>query len=126
MLTLDKERALPDINPITKRTLELFVERVIEYGKNNLEKVILYGSVARNEAGKDSDIDVLVVLKEYTIEHFSNINGISAGVKWDMDFDENAYLQVLTVSEKETQDLSYYGLMKNISRDGVILYDIRQ
>ncbi|GHV36504.1 hypothetical protein FACS1894187_11210 [Synergistales bacterium] len=124
MLVLDEKRALPDMHTVTKKTLEFFVERVIEYAGDNLLKIVLFGSVARNEANKDSDIDVLVVLKERTLEHFSNINGISADVMWDMDFDENAYLEVLTVSEGKTQDLSYYSLMKNISREGVVLYDI--
>lgn len=33
------------------------------YGKENVERIILYGSQARGDAREDSDIDILVVFK---------------------------------------------------------------
>ena len=123
MLALDKRKKLPKLHPVTQKTLTLFTQRVIKQEGENLKKIVLFGSVAREEADKDSDIDVLVVLRERTLDDVTLVCGISADVEWDMGFDENAYLQPVTVSEEDTSGLSYWGLMKNISRDGVALYD---
>ena len=123
MLMLRKEKKPPEMHPVTQEALNLFVRRVAEQEKNNLKKIVLFGSVAREEANDDSDIDVLVVLKEMTLEDRILVCDISADVKWDMGFDENAYLKTLTVSEEETCGLAYWGLMRNVSRDGVVLYD---
>jgi predicted nucleotidyltransferase len=114
------------IHPITQKTLDLFVERVKEHEKENLSQIILFGSVARGEANKDSDIDVLIVLKESSFEKRMKICDLSASVKWDMDFDDNAYLQTITISEEESNGLDYYELMLNTEREGVILYDAKE
>jgi len=123
MLTLDRAKKLPELNAITQKTLALFIQRIIEQEGENLKKIVLFGSVAREEANRNSDIDVLVILKEITQHDFRLVSDIGADVKWDMDYDENAYLQLITVSEEETRNLDYWELMQNISRDGVTLFD---
>ncbi|MCL1875964.1 MAG: nucleotidyltransferase domain-containing protein [Synergistaceae bacterium] len=111
------------MNSITQKTLDLFVERVKKHEGDNLSRIILFGSVARGEANIDSDIDVLFILKECSFEKKREICYISADVEKDMNFDENAYLQALTMSEEESKGLDYYGLMINVNREGVVLYD---
>ena len=123
LLTLDEKNKQPMLHPVTQEALTLFMQRVIEQEGENLKKIVLFGSVARGEANKDSDIDVLVILKEMTLNDFTLVSNISADVLWDMRYDENAYLQAVTVSEEDTCGLNYWGLMQNINRDGVILYD---
>ena len=111
------------MNSITHKTLDLFVDRVKEHEGDNVLKIILFGSVARGDADKDSDIDVLFILKECSFEKKREICYISADVEKDMDFDENAYLQALAMSEEESKGLDFYGLMINVDNEGVILYD---
>ncbi|MCL1940838.1 MAG: nucleotidyltransferase domain-containing protein [Synergistaceae bacterium] len=111
------------MHSITHKTLDLFVDRVKEHEGDNVLKIILFGSVARGDADKDSDIDVLFILKECSFEKKREICYISADVEKDMDFDENAYLQALTMSEEESKGLDFYGLMINVDNEGVILYD---
>jgi predicted nucleotidyltransferase len=118
--------ALPElsveIHPITQKTLDLFVKKVKEHEGDNLSKIILFGSVARGEANEDSDIDVLVILKECNFEKEIAIWSISADVMWDMDFDENAYIQAIPLSEKQSEGFDFYALMQNVNREGVNLY----
>jgi len=114
------------IHSITKKTLDLFVEKVKEYEGDNLLRIILFGSVARGEANKNSDIDVLIILKECPFVKRMKICDISADVEWDMDFNENAYLQTLAMSEEESRGLNFYSLMINVNREGVVLYDSEQ
>lgn len=46
----------------TIRAIEQCKQRLSEYYGDRLSQLILYGSVARNEAHDESDIDLLVVL----------------------------------------------------------------
>jgi predicted nucleotidyltransferase len=113
-----------ELHPVTKDTLDLFIRKIIEYEGNNLLKVILFGSVARGDSQKDSDIDVLVILKKCdSLENRTKIWDISVDVMLEMDYDENAYLQVLPISEEDSKGLNYYGLMFNVDKEGLILYD---
>ncbi|MBS7247979.1 MAG: nucleotidyltransferase domain-containing protein [Candidatus Freyarchaeota archaeon] len=43
--------------------LSLLVERLLERFGSDLVSVVVYGSVARGEARRDSDVDLLIVLK---------------------------------------------------------------
>jgi len=114
------------IHPVTKETIELFIERVKEYEGDNLSKIILFGSVARGEANEDSDIDVLSILKKCSYEHREKIIDIVVDVESDMDYDVNAYLQALTMSEEESKGIHFFDLMNNVNREGVVLYDSGQ
>ena len=111
-----------EIHPITKKALDLFVERVKEHEGDNLLKIILFGSVARGEANEDSDIDVLVILKECNYEKSREISDISVDVMQEMDFDDNAYIQVLPISLESSKGLGFYALMHNVNREGVVFY----
>jgi hypothetical protein len=115
-----------EIHPITQKALDLFVEKVIEHQGDNLLKIILYGSVARGEANEDSDIDVLIILKECPLIIKEEIWDLSSDVMWDMKFDVNAYLQALPISIESSRGLNFYGLMLNVNKEGVILYDTAQ
>ena len=123
LLTLDEKKKQPMLHPVTQEALTLFIQRVTEQEGENLKKIVLFGSVARGEVNKDSDIDVLVILKERTSHDFELVSNISADVSWDMEYDENSYIQAATVSEEDARGLGYWELMQNINRDGVTLYD---
>jgi len=112
-----------EIHPITQKTLDLFVEKVKEHQGDNLSKIILFGSVARGEADEYSDIDVLVILKNRNSKERFEISDISVDVERYMKYDDNAYLQTLTISEEESMGLDFYTLMFYVNKEGVILYD---
>ncbi len=46
---------------IRKKALEEFIQRIKNNYFSKVEKIIVFGSYARGEAGEESDIDVLVV-----------------------------------------------------------------
>ena len=52
------------MNNQLKQILNQYQDYLKHYYKDKLVKVILYGSQARGEAKADSDIDLLIVLKE--------------------------------------------------------------
>lgn len=49
---------------LPQETAAELVNGLLEIFEGNLQQIILYGSVARNEAGEDSDIDIAIILQK--------------------------------------------------------------
>ena len=86
--------------------------------KNRLVSLILYGSYARGEAGEDSDIDVVVVLKgdvipgreiDYMLDTITDL-----GLKY------NTLISIYPVSEDYMQSVRS-PLLLNIHAEGITL-----
>jgi len=54
-----------------------FADRILSRFKDRIEKIILFGSVARGESGTNSDIDVLVVTRQKDIGTMKEICGVA-------------------------------------------------
>jgi len=94
---------------------KLHSELAAIYG-GRLKEVYLYGSYARGQANKDSDIDVAVVLS-------GEVN--RAKERWrvsdlasDISLEENCLLVLFFMSETEEKDKPY-AIHRNIIREGV-------
>jgi predicted nucleotidyltransferase len=92
-------------------------QRLNETLGDNVERIILFGSRARGDAHKDSDYDVLLLVKKRTKELEDQINDIAYDMldrygKLVMIFDFE-----VTVYEKAKID----PLFLNIRREGVVL-----
>ena len=57
-----------------------FVDQVLSRFGDEIEKIIIFGSVARGKFKKNSDIDVLVVTRQKNIEMMKDICGIAYDV----------------------------------------------
>lgn len=85
------------------------------YG-NRLAELILYGSQARGEAGQDSDIDVLVVLKD-SVDDYLEIEQTGEMIsQLSLDFD--ALILCVFVSEKDYKSKNL-PLFENVRREGI-------
>jgi len=78
---------LTDASQHWKRALNAFVEKLRQVYGENLVEIRLYGSRARGDAEEDSDIDVLVILKEYKDfwEELRRIDPIAGAVSLQYD-----------------------------------------
>jgi len=47
-----------------QKAVDEFVRRALERYEDKIEDIVLFGSVARGEAGEESDIDILIVTKK--------------------------------------------------------------
>lgn len=82
-------------------------------GYPNLKCIVLYGSHARGEAHKDSDIDLLIVLDvDKPIEELNKILKIIRSA----DKETKANIQLTNLKDKN------YSLYQNVMREGIILY----
>ena len=91
-----------------------FAERAEEEIGDSLRKIILYGSVAREEDTRDSDIDVFAIVEaEEDLERLKHMafdfgvleNGVSISVQGEI--------------EEDFEGFSSNSFLRNIERDGV-------
>ncbi|NJD78740.1 MAG: nucleotidyltransferase domain-containing protein [Candidatus Methanoperedens sp.] len=59
-----------------KELLTNFKQLLSERFGDNLISLILYGSVARSTAGKESDIDLLIILKDATGVYYKRLEPV--------------------------------------------------
>ena len=105
------------LTPKEKKALKEFKKELEKKLKTNLVQMVLFGSKARGDARKDSDIDVLIVVKrkgEATI-NFIFDKKIEINSKYDI------YISPKIYSKKE---YNYYNqiptlLMHFISQEGI-------
>ena len=112
----ERETMLPDIRPRLKEIIaqtRLGLEKI--YGEQ-LDRVILFGSQARGDARADSDIDLLIVLKnpfDYSIES-NRISFLIADICLE-------HTVLISCAFATVQDYQEYdnGLFRNIRREGI-------
>lgn len=99
---------------------EELVQGLTAIFQNNISMIILYGSVARNEATNESDIDIAIIIKDemdaQTKKRF---------ISWtaDMDIRYEKVFSIVDIQEdnmkKWERVLPFY---QNIRKEGVVLW----
>lgn len=86
---------------------------------NVLERIILYGSVARGTQTAESDIDIAVIVRKYTEDMHDKMIDLTV----DLELEYNKVLSVLLIDYdnfREWEDvLPFY---KNMMKDGIMLW----
>lgn len=87
---------------------------------DDIQMIILYGSVARNEATEESDIDIAIIMRkdmgEVEKEQF---------IRWsaEMDIQYNRVFSIVDIREEQLEKwgeiLPFY---KNVREEGVVLW----
>ncbi|MDJ1168182.1 nucleotidyltransferase domain-containing protein [Roseofilum sp. BLCC_M154] len=102
--------------------VEIATQKLKEYLKqlyqDNLDKVILFGSEARGEAEIDSDVDILIVLKQPFI-YFDEIKRVSEFIS-DLCLDYQLYLSCCFATS-QTWQKSETGFYRNLRAEGIEL-----
>ena len=96
------------------------IRSLTEIFKENIKMIILYGSVARNEAKDDSDIDIAIIMKndmdEKTQEQF---------IRWSADMDIR-FDKVFSIIDIQEEKLEQWGnvlpFYKNVQKEGIVLW----
>ena len=105
-------------HPYLAEILEKFKQQIKNIYQEQLVKLILFGSQAKKHAKPDSDIDILVILKDKLIndeQHQKIINLIS-----DLCLEYEVLISCVYVSEAQfNQEKS--PLLLNIEREGIIV-----
>ena len=104
-----------------ENVLGAFKSRVLNELGERIQSIVVYGSVARGEATKDSDIDVLVVSRDKKVRE--KVSDIAYEVDFENDFETFITPIHLTTDEFEHRIKVGSPFISAILKEGVILYD---
>lgn len=96
-----------------KKILENFKKRLEK--KINLDRLILFGSRARNDAREDSDMDLIIVSKDFEGQK-SFRRPVEFYFEWDSDY--NTDIICLTPKELEIKR-KQIGIIKTALKEGI-------
>jgi predicted nucleotidyltransferase len=103
------------VDPKIRHAIDLYLTRIRERHPDQVEEVILYGSVARCENNADSDVDLLVIGKTDDMEVEFDIFGMSFDVLLETGIDISPKYR----SQKKFEAYQHFSLNQNIIRDGI-------
>lgn len=94
-----------------------FVKVALEKYGDRIERIILFGSVARGEATEESDIDILVV-GDTSLEELVDVS-------FPILLDDGALISAKNMKKDHFTYLveQGYSFVKNVLQDGVVLYE---
>ena len=104
---------LKQINKEAKEIAEVVAK------KYKPEKIILFGSAARGQIRKDSDID-LCIIKKTRLPSYKRIWRVYELLR-DMDYEHG--VEPIVFTPKEFKEREGYYFVRNILKDGKILYE---
>lgn len=101
---------------------EEIVNETRELLKDNIYKIILYGSCARGDFDSESDIDIMIIMncrKEEVSRHRKQISKVASRIGLKNDIEISLLLRDKDTFERGGDVLPFY---RNIHREGVALY----
>ena len=102
------------------KPVKTFLEEAKQREKENLVAVILFGSVARGDADRASDIDIQVIVENDLLEARRTLQNIRQGTENRKFNDQRYELQVLVESIESAE--SYGEKLQEIFSEGILLY----
>ena len=115
-------------NGVLKKAIFEFMRDLLKAEGDNLKKITLFGSVARNEEGADSDIDLFVLLKDDTNpKNMSRARERISDAAFNINLKKTGsgiYISPIVCTENwyeenKKKELLFY----DIANDGIVLYD---
>lgn len=103
--------------------LDQFIQDVKSIYGDNLQKVILFGSYARNEQTNESDIDIFVIvdLDDATLKRKDND---LYDASYETTLSSGISVHPMAVSKQKFDYWKFaHPLYQNICQDGIILYE---
>ena len=103
--------------------LQIFIMKVNDVLGNRVKRIILYGSYARGDFNKNSDIDIMILTDlsdEEIIEYRDKISNIAFDIEFDNEFDIMISPLVKNIDKFNywQQALPFY---MNVEKEGVVL-----
>lgn len=102
-----------------------FKDRIKREVDGKISSIVLYGSVARGEARKDSDIDIFILTKEniYAKKN-SKLREKILDISTEIDLENETLTSIVYFPiRKFLKRRSFDPFLKNVIKEGIVLYD---
>ena len=107
---------------IMQNLMERYISEIKKIYGLHLREIILYGSYARGDFKKDSDVDIMILLNISELELKAYSQQLSY-MTYDFNLDNEVDIKPIAKSEAHFRKWSEnYPFYANIQREGVILY----
>jgi len=103
-----------------RKAVDEFVSLVVQRMSDQVKELTLFGSKARGDYRRNSDIDVLVLIDQENLKNWERIQSLSAFVS--LKFDVVLSALVMDAKRYKTHSRLRTLLFKNISQDGIPLW----
>lgn len=105
---------------LTEEMIQELVDGLCSIFSGNVHQIILYGSVARREETKESDIDIAIIINNSKISDM-----MERFIAWNSELDMK-YDRVFSIVDIEKDKMDKWGKVlpfyKNIQEEGVVLW----
>lgn len=101
--------------------IEVFSKRIQEILGNRLKKIILYGSYARGDFNKNSDIDIMILTdcNESEIEYYRDLISDAA---FDIELEKAVRLSpIIKNIDKYNTRVNFIPFYINVQKEGVVV-----
>ena len=102
-----------------RRVAKCLADRLLGHFGDKIEAIVLYGSVARGEAERESDIDLLIIVPE------GEIRKQVLSLSYDVDLEFGTVTSHVYMTPQEFERYLSWGdpFLREVLKEGVILYD---
>lgn len=83
---------------------------------DKIDKIFLFGSVARGEDNEDSDIDILIISNNW-----EEIDDIISEEVFNVVLDKQELISPYILNEKQFNETKHFTFLKNVLTDGVLI-----
>ena len=104
---------------IEKKVLQSFVEELRNKIGDEIINIVLFGSRARGDFNRESDIDIFVLVREKTQDMRDKVGDITADFIFDYDFPLSPVLYDLEEYDQNKKLGSFF--FENVEKEGVSL-----
>ncbi len=80
-------------------------------------QVIMFGSQARGDATRESDIDLLVILPKID----AKTTRLASDIAWEVGFDAGRVISVIPDTREQMKRYAFLPFYQNIKREGIVV-----
>jgi predicted nucleotidyltransferase len=95
--------------------------RIPQNIKKHLEKIIVYGSRARNTEDEFSDLDIAIIVDKKGSVLEQELDEIAYQVMWKYDFKPLISLKLFSKSDFNQALRNGFSFYRNVEREGIVL-----
>lgn len=106
---------------IVNEKIQEFVKEIQQLLGARVKKIILYGSYARGDYNKKSDVDIMI-LTDLSFEEIEDYRDKISDIAYDIELNTGIILSpIIKNIEKYNERVGFVPFYKNVQKEGVVL-----